>query len=65
MEGKKMEPITVTVADACKAIGVGRTVIYELLAAGRLESIHLGRRRLIKTDSIRRLVNEPAQHEAV
>lgn len=59
-----MEPVTVTVADACKAIGVGRTVVYELLAAGRLESIHLGRRRLIKTDSIRRLVSGASEKEA-
>ena len=50
-----MEPVTVTVADACKSIGVGRTVLYKLLADHKLDSITIGRRRLITTESIRRL----------
>jgi excisionase family DNA binding protein len=58
-----MEAVTVTVADACKAIGVGRTVLYELLSEGKLDSITLGRRRLITTESIRRLVSTAAQRE--
>lgn len=53
-----MEPVTVTVADACKAIGVGRTVLYELLAQRRLDSVTIGRRRLITTESIRRLISD-------
>jgi excisionase family DNA binding protein len=58
-----MEAVTVTVADACKAIGVGRTVLYELLSQGKLDSITLGRRRLITTESIRRLVSSASQRE--
>lgn len=53
-----MEPVTVTVTDACKAIGVGRTVLYELLAQRRLDSVTIGRRRLITTESIRRLISD-------
>jgi excisionase family DNA binding protein len=51
-----MEPITVTIADACKVLGIGRTKIYELLQDRELHSVTIGRRRLIKTDSIRALV---------
>ncbi|MEM8697024.1 MAG: helix-turn-helix domain-containing protein [Pseudomonadota bacterium] len=53
-----MEPVTISVSGAAKALGLGRTSIYELINEGRLETIKIGRRRLIKTASIRRLVEE-------
>lgn len=55
-----MEPVTLTVPDACKVIGIGRTKLYELIEGGALETVRIGQRRLIKTSSIRRLVGEPA-----
>lgn len=55
-----MEPITVTVEGAKKALGLGHTKIYELIGAGRLQTIKVGRRRLIKTESIRALVDQAA-----
>jgi excisionase family DNA binding protein len=58
-----MEPVTVTITDACKALGCGRTLIYEMIADRRLESITLGRRRLVTTESIRRLVADATQAE--
>ncbi len=57
-----MEPFTITVNDACKALGLGRTKIYELIAKGRLETLKIDKRTLIKTASIRALVEgEPEQ----
>ena len=38
-------------------MGLGRTSIYQMIKAGRLEAFKLGRRTLVKTDSIRRLVD--------
>jgi excisionase family DNA binding protein len=55
-----MEPITVTVEGAKKALGLGHTKIYELIGAGRLQTIKVGRRTLVKTDSIRALVDQAA-----
>lgn len=55
-----MEAITVTVADARKALGIGHTTIYRLINEGRLDTVKLGRRTLIKTSSIRALVDEAA-----
>lgn len=52
-----MEPIATSVNGAAKALGLGRTTIYELIKSGRLETIKLGRRTLIKTASIRALIN--------
>ena len=52
-----MEPVTVTVQNACKALGLGTTKIYELIASGELETVKIGRRTLIKVPSIKRLVD--------
>lgn len=55
-----MDPITVTVEGAKKALGLGHTKIYELIGAGKLDTIKVGRRTLVKTDSIRALVDQAA-----
>lgn len=51
-----MEPLTVTIDGAKKATGLGATKIYELISQGKLESVKVGRRTLVKTASIRALV---------
>jgi excisionase family DNA binding protein len=51
-----MEPLTVTVDGAKKAIGCGHTTIYRLIGEGKLRTVKLGRRTLVKTDSIRQFV---------
>lgn len=51
-----MEPLTVTVEGAKRALGVGRTTIYSMIASQQLQTIKIGRRRLIKAESIRALV---------
>lgn len=52
-----MEPVTVTIDGAKKALGIGTTKIYELIGAGKLRTVKLGRRTLVRTDSIRNLVD--------
>jgi excisionase family DNA binding protein len=52
-----MEPVTISITGAAKALGLGRTSIYELIKSGRLETVKFGRRNLIKTASIRRLID--------
>jgi excisionase family DNA binding protein len=52
------ERITVPIDQFCKLAGIGRSLVYEMLGDGRLESITIGRRRLIITDSFRRLVEQ-------
>ncbi|HKY81625.1 MAG TPA: helix-turn-helix domain-containing protein [Sphingobium sp.] len=52
-----MEPITVTIEGTRKATGLGTTKIYQLVRTGKLQTVKVGRRTLIKTDSIRALVN--------
>lgn len=50
-----MDAILVSIPDAAKALGVGRSKTYELIQAGKLETVTIGRRRLVRTDSIRAL----------
>ena len=42
--------------EAAKALSLGRTSIYALIREGRLETVKLGRRTLIKVTSIRSLL---------
>lgn len=48
--------ITAPVGEFCRISGIGRTRVYELIAAGDLDSITVGKRRLIVLDSYRRLI---------
>jgi excisionase family DNA binding protein len=51
-----MEPIALSINEAAKLLSLGRTSIYAMIADGRLEAFRLGRRRLVRMDSIKRLV---------
>ena len=51
-----MEPLALSINDAAETLGLGRTSIYAMIADGRLEAFRLGRRRLVRMDSIKRLV---------
>lgn len=55
-----MDPITVTVEGAKKALGLGHTTLYRLIGEGKLSTVKVGRRTLIKTESIRALVDQAA-----
>ena len=53
-----MQPIVISINETAKALSLGRTSIYALINEGRLESVKLGRRTLIKVESIRRLLEK-------
>lgn len=57
-----MEKITATISETAKALGLGRTKVYELIKQKKLESIKIGTRRLVKVSSIQRLV-DPANRD--
>jgi excisionase family DNA binding protein len=50
------ERLTCTIAEACEATGLGRTKLYELIGDGRVDTATIGRRRLVKVHSLRRLL---------
>jgi excisionase family DNA binding protein len=47
------ERLTYTVGEAAKAIGVGRSLAYELIRRGDLLTVHVGRRVLVLRDAVR------------
>ncbi|OHD02020.1 MAG: excisionase [Sphingomonadales bacterium GWF1_63_6] len=56
-----MEPIATSINGAAKALSLGRTSIYALIKEGRLDTVKLGRRTLVKTASIRALIGDGAE----
>lgn len=51
-----MDQITTTIDGTKKATGLSVTTIYALINQGKLETVKIGRRTLVKTASIRALV---------
>lgn len=41
------EQVNLSIPDACRLYGVGRTVLYEKIGNGEIRAIKLGARRLI------------------
>ena len=50
-----MEPLLVSIKEASRLLGCGRTKIYQLIAENRLETIMIGSRRLIRFESVKAL----------
>jgi excisionase family DNA binding protein len=54
-ERTDMEAMLCSIADAARALNLGRSKVYELIGEGRLETVTIGRRRLVRLNSIRAL----------
>ena len=52
------EVLAYTIPNAAQAAGLGRSTLYELIAAGRIEARKAGGRTLIPADSLRRYLAE-------
>lgn len=50
------EPMTVRIDAASKLTGISRSQIYELIQAGRLDTVKVGRVNLIRYNSLKRLL---------
>ncbi len=51
-------PMLVTVEEAARLLRIGRTTTYELVMSGKLQSVKVGRRRLVVLDGVRDYVDE-------
>lgn len=51
-----MEPVACSVQNAADALGVCQASIYNWINAGKIEAVKVGRRRLVKIESVRKLV---------
>ena len=50
-----MDTLLCSIPDAARALGLGRSKLYELIAERRLETVSIGRRRLVRVESVRNL----------
>lgn len=64
-----MERIAFGIADAAKAAGICRTLLYEAISDGRLVARKIGRRTLITCDELERFIGAlpriPVKREAL
>ncbi len=57
-------PLLVPIEEAARVLAVGRSTLYELIAAGELETVHIGRCRRVPVESLRKFVARRAsRHE--
>ena len=56
-------PISITVRQARDISGLGNSTIWKLIGEGRLETVSIGRRRLIVYDSLEKLLLPKATDE--
>lgn len=54
-------PISVGVEEAARLIGVARTMLYEMIANGDIETFKLGRRRLVRVKTLEAFVRRQAK----
>jgi excisionase family DNA binding protein len=54
----ELTPIAVRINDATRLTGIGKTKLFELIAAGKLETASVGRRRLILYSSLQSFLHE-------
>ena len=52
--------LSCTIEEACQATGIGRTKLYEEIGAGRVETMSIGKRRLILVRSLVNLIDPKA-----
>lgn len=55
-EPHRHEPLTVRVATAVQISGLSRSRLYEIIKAGELETMKVGRATLIRYDSLKKLL---------
>jgi excisionase family DNA binding protein len=51
-----MDKLLASIPEASLAIGCGRSLLYELMGAGKIESVKSGTRRLVVVESLKAYV---------
>lgn len=54
----RIEPISVRVAVAVRLTGIPRSTLYELISAGQIETVKIGRSTFIPFRCLKRLVGD-------
>ena len=54
------EPYLLSIDKAAEALSIGRSKAYELIGQGKLVTVTIGRRRLVRMDSVQALARGEA-----
>jgi excisionase family DNA binding protein len=54
------DPMLFSIEQAAKLLSIGRSKTYQLISEGRLLTVNIGRRRLVRADSVRAIANGEA-----
>ena len=57
------QPVMLTVVEAAQRLSIGRSMLYELMASGAIESVHIGRLRRIPVDCLADFVDRCRRDE--
>lgn len=49
--------LTVPISVFCEVVGIGRSTAFDLIRRGEIDVVRIGRKTLITTDSIQRLLD--------
>lgn len=55
-----MEQLLYSIADTGEALGIGRSKVYQLINEGKIATVSIGRRRLVRGESIRAIALDEA-----
>jgi len=55
--------LLLTVAEAAHRLGIGRTLMYELLGSGEVDSVHVGRLHKVPADALTTYVDRQRNRE--
>jgi excisionase family DNA binding protein len=55
--GESLKPLAVSIRRACELVGLGNTTIWKMIKEGRLQTMSVGRRRLVIYRSLEALVS--------
>jgi excisionase family DNA binding protein len=59
-----VKPLSVGIEDAARLIGVARSMFYEIVSRGEIESFKLGRRRLVLVKELEAYINRQAKENS-
>jgi excisionase family DNA binding protein len=54
------QPLTLTVEQTAKLLGIGRSTAYELIRTGDIPSLRLGRRIVVPACQVQAMLGDPA-----
>jgi excisionase family DNA binding protein len=49
-------PLAYSIKDAVRVSSIGRTTLYSLISSGEIETVKIGKRRLVKAASLARFI---------